>query len=324
MKKRIFRFLIGIAYLFSCLTGCAAVHDAAPERSPYLNITESYFTDETMEDMESICIVYDIGEKKLHAKGAALSGGEAFPIVSYSSANYSIFFSAAREEGDQLYRYRSGEEERLTDEFAALTYIFQCGNQLFLSAQFLGNNLLEPVLFDWEDNTIKRVYPDAMDDRFVRTATCDPAAKKVYFSYSSDAERRKASDDENGDVWHAPSTICSLDVQSGKVKTVYQTKDYIWGMAVSGNMLYYCGAAGPFSERTCYAVDLETEEKTELPLSVSIRGDMAVWDNVLYMVGLKDGIRGVYAMDLSDLHMDLIYKSQPDGQSIINGMSLNY
>lgn len=325
-RNRILQFLISTVLIFSCLTGCTDAHDTVSGKLPYLNITESYFTDETQENMESICMVYDIGEQKLYAKGAVPSAGAVFPIASYSSENNSIFFSSGIAGGDQLYNYKSGKAEQLTDNFAAINYIFQCGDQLFLSAQIQGNNLLEPILFDWGDNTINRVYPDEKDDRLTSTATCDPAAEKVYFSYYSDTENRKKIDErnENGEVLCASSIICSLDVHSGEVSQIYQTEDYVWGIAVSGNTLYYGGAAGPFSENVCYIVDLKTGEKTELPLSVTIKGDMAIWDNVLYVVGVQDDIRGIYAVDLSDLSVDLIYKAQPNGQSIIHGMSLNY
>lgn len=68
-------------------------------------------------------------------------------------------------------------------------------------------------------------------------------------------------------------------------------------------------------------IDVQTE-KTEL--SVTIKGDMVAWDNIFYPVILKDYIRDIYAADLSDLCVDVIDKAQLNGQSMTNGISLNY
>ena len=123
----------------------------------------------------------------------------------------------------------------------------------------------------------------------------------------------------------APSTICSIDVNTQKVTPIYWTDDYIWGIAINGSNLYYSGSKSSISPKenhTSYMVDLRTKEKTNLDIPVLISGDMAVWDNTLYCIGWNNDVRGIYMIDLKTKDVRLLYKASEKG--FINGFSLNY
>lgn len=124
----------------------------------------------------------------------------------------------------------------------------------------------------------------------------------------------------------APSNICSIDMATEEVRQIYSTDDYIWGIAAAGQKLYYAGSRGAFSrEHKCYVVDLQAKTKTELDVPVHISGEMAVWKDTLYCLGWKDGIRGIYEIDLATMDTTLIYSAGKDGfKGFINGFSLNY
>ena len=55
------------------------------------------------------------------------------------------------------------------------------------------------------------------------------------------------------------------------------------------------------------------------------RIELAVWKDTLYCLGWKDGIRGIYEIDLATMDTTLIYSAGKDGfKGFINGFSLNY
>ena len=330
------RKILPIAFLFlvlaTCITGCSAESETASDEKnvqPYLNITESFYTDEYESGMESRCYIYDLDNKEFVQKGK-VPYTSAYPLTLYSNKENIIFYSALSNRGDQLYRDNEGEEEQLTDQFCALNYIFQCGDKLFLAAKYLEKYCIEPFLYDLGTGEVVQVFPDPDDDRFTWSAVSDPNNNKVYFSYYSDNLGRELMSRDNslGNVEYPeepPSTICVLDVDTETVSEVYETDGYISGMAADGDYLYYGGAessSSPDEDFKCYRINIKSGERTELPVPVVITGQMAYWDNILYCLGWKDGIRGIYAVNLDTYETELIHEQEDGG--FINGMSLNY
>lgn len=302
------------------------------EKAPYLSITETVYTDTSQTEMVSMCSIYDFEKKKLIYKGQ-VPYTSGYPLTTYSSTQKSIFYSALSDRGDQLYRQYRKENEQMTDDLCALNYIIQCDDKIFLAAKYLDHYCMEPIFFDLKNKEVRQIFPDENDDRFTWTATCDPKAEKIYFScYSDNLQRgdleeynRQNHTEETEVPECAPSTIYCVDIQTEKVTPAAQTDYYIWGMAVSGEQLYYCGSnssLSPKEEHTCFFVDLETKEQSELDIPVLISGDMAVWDNTLYCIGWKDTVRGIYAIDLSTKDTILLYSASENG--FVNGFSLNY
>ena len=309
-----------------------------PADYPYITITTTTYVDEIQTEtvntnMESACLVYDLSQKQLEEKGAA-PYTSMYPLTCFSKKSGEFFYSALSQKGDQLYGIQSGIPTQLTTQLCALNHMFQCNDKLFLSAKYLEHYCIEPVLFDLSSKQIKKLFPDVKDDRFTGCATCDPAENLVYFSYYSNYEMRKQNlifndkrhtEEENVYPDAAPSNICAIDMETETVKQVYTTPDYIWGLAVSGKTLYYVGSksgGSPVKDRICYKVDLESGQKEALDTSVNISSDMAVWNDVLYCIGHKDEIRGVYAIDLATENTTLIYTANE--RTYINGLYLNY
>lgn len=321
--RKILNFVFGISVLI-CIVGCSTENEK--DIHPYLNITESFYTDEYESGMESRCYIYDLDNKEFVQKGK-VPYTSAYPLTLYSNKENTIFYSALSNRGDQLYRDNEGEEEQLTDQFCALNYIFQCGDKLFLAAKYLEKYCIEPFLYDLDTGEVVQVFPDPDDDRFTWSAVSDPNNNKVYFSYYSDSLGRELMDMAE-DVEYPeepPSTICVLDMDAETVSEVYETDGYIAGMAADGDYLYYGGAESSFSpdeDFKCYRIDIKSGERTELPAPVVITGQMAYWDNILYCLGWKDGIRGIYAVNLDTYETELIHEQEDGG--FINGMSLNY
>ncbi|MDO4174054.1 MAG: hypothetical protein Q4D42_04765 [Eubacteriales bacterium] len=300
--------------------------------SPYLSITETVYLDEAQTEMQSICLIYDFEKEKLIQKGT-VPYTSGYPLTTYSEAQNCVWYSALSDCGDQLYQNKGGETVQVTDQLCALNHIVQCGDKLFLAAKYLDHYCIEPNFFDMKRGELKQIFPDENDDRFTWAVTCDPQADCLYFSYYSDNLQRgnlqaynEQHHTEQAEIPDcAPSTICSIDVDTEEITPVYQTEDYVWGLAVSGQQLYYCGSksgVSPKEEHTCYLVDLKTQEKTECDFPVLISGDMAWWDHVLYCMGWKDEVRGIYAIDLISGDVTLVYRASEQG--FINGLSLNY
>lgn len=300
--------------------------------SPYLSITETVYLNEAKTEMESICIIYDFKKGKLIRKGQ-VPYTSGYPLTTYSNIQDRVFYSALSDNGDQLYQEDKGKAVQLTDQLCALNHIVQCGNKLFLAAKYLEHYCIEPNFLDIKSGELKQIFPDTNDDRFTWAVTCDPKADRLYFSYYSDNLQRGNLEEYNKQNYTdeteipdcAPSTICSIDVNTEQVMPIYQTDDYIWGIAVSGQQLYYCGSKSsisPKQDHTCYLVDLKTQEKTKLDIPIQVSGDMAVWDNVLYCIGWKDDIRGIYTIDLETKEAKLLHSASEKG--FINGFSLNY
>lgn len=305
-------------------SGCVEQYHSSLEIHPYLSITETFYDDPMQTNMLSKCTVYDLNGKKLEEKGK-VPYTSAYPLTCFSTRDDCIYYSAYSGHGDQLYRDGGETQKQLTDQLCALNHIVQCGDKLYISGKYLEHYCIEPEVFNLKTGELRKVFPDPADDRFTWTATCDPLANTVIFSYYSDNEQRARLNGED-DPPAAPSNICSIDMATEEVRQIYSTDDYIWGIAAAGQKLYYAGSRGAFSrEHKCYVVDLQAKTKTELDVPVHISGEMAVWKDTLYCLGWKDGIRGIYEIDLATMDTTLIYSAGKDGfKGFINGFSLNY
>lgn len=330
LKQVLYSLLVGGTILIS--SGVNNIDRNESTLKPYLSITETEYTDETQTEMVSNCIVYDLNEQKLDTVGQ-VPYTSSTPLTTFSSKANSIMFSAYSGLGDQIYKSENNSFEKITNQFSTINYMLQCGDKLFLSARYLPNYCMEPIVIDLSDGTVKSAYPDENDDRFTWAVTCDPINNKAYFTYYSDNEMRENMQNYNYEQhpWEedsgpipAPSTFCSVDMNTLEVTPVYTTDKYIWGIAASGDNLYYSSSASGTSNTKDYAVyhvNLKTKEKTKLDLPVHISSNMAIWDNVIYCLGWIDETRGVYSINLDTLEYELIYSSD---NGFINGFSLNY
>ena len=114
---------------------------------PYLSITETEYTDETQTEMVSNCIVYDLNEQKLDTVGQ-VPYTSSTPLTTFSSKANSIMFSAYSGLGDQICKSENNSFEKITNQFSTINYMLQCGDKLFLSARYLPNYCMEPIVID--------------------------------------------------------------------------------------------------------------------------------------------------------------------------------
>lgn len=330
LKQILCSLLVGGAVLIS--SGVSHTDKNENTLKPYLSITETLYTDESQTEMASNCIVYDLDKQKLNIMGQ-VPYTSGTPLTTYSDRTNSIMFTYLSELGDQVYKTEKNSFKKITNELAITNSMFQCGDKLFLSSIYLNHYCTEPVVIDLSDGEVKSVYPDEKDDRFTWSTTCDPKNNKAYFTYYSDSLSRENIEKYNQEQHPinddatpipAPSTFCSVDMDTLEVTPVYTAEEYIWGIAVSGDDLYYSSSASGTSNKKNYAVyhvNLKTKEKTKLDLPVHISGDMAIWNNTIYCIGWIGETRGVYSINLDTLESNLIYTSDT---GFINQISLNY
>lgn len=294
------------------------------KRSPYLSITRSFYSKESESGMSSRCFFYDIETKKLEQKGTVPYTSHSHPLTLYSTRNDKIYYSAysGKGKGNQIYLDNNGIGVKKTDQFCDFNYLIQCGEQYFMAAELLHYYCIEPVVCDAEFQNCNRVMPDKKDDRFTWMVSTVPKENKIVFSHYSDNEMRE-SDDIEGE--NAPSKIAMLDLETKKIETVYKTKYYVDGIACEGNKLILSCAPNGVTTRQkhkIYEIDLDTKKSVRLKLPFYIMDQMALYDNILYFLGWKEDVRGIYAYNLATKKYDVIMEEVED--EFINGFSLNY
>lgn len=293
------------------------------EPEPYLVITESYYEDDSESSMSSRCFVYDMKGKTVQEK-ASVPYTSAYPLTMFSRNVNRVFYTAYSGKGDQIFLYGAGkQDEKKTSEFSAINYMIQCGDKYFVAAKMLDCYCVEPFVFDRNFKNSDRVFYDKNDDRFTWRASTDPQNDAVLFSHYSEKEDDEKMD--NSDYESAASDIAMLDMETKEIKTLYQTNQYVWGVAGDAEKLYLATAPGGTSDRKnnqCYEIDLKTKKSMELDIPVCVTGDMALWENILYCLGYVDDVRGIYAYNLLSKEVKLILKQEED--EFINGFAMNY
>ena len=330
------RICILFVFIITCFSGCnsrqpekqevsvSATSTPLPDTpglSPYLSITESYYTDTSETGIGSQCIIYDLQTKKFVHKGS-VDYTSAYPLAAYSKNFDDIFFSADSGHGDQVYQYSNNQNIQLTDKFYAINYIIPCGNKLFVAAKLLKHYCIEPFIFDPVSKEVDRVFEDKEDDRFTWSAGTMPESNSVLFSYYSDSVQRNC--DEND---CSTSGIALLNMETGKVKQIYKIHKYIWGVAGNEEKLYICCAKAGVGKRNyniLYEVDMATKKKKKLDVPIVVTEKLELWDNTLYCIGREknDENRGIYAIDLDSLKAEPVYLQQED--AFINDFSMCY
>lgn len=328
MKK--YRVLALSLFILCLCTGCASdVQDVDEhiqvknELKPYLVITESYYEDDSESSMSSRCFVYDMESKAVEEK-ASVPYTSAYPLTMYSDNINSVFYTAYSGKGDQIYLYdNERNDDKKTREFSAINYMVQCGDRYFVAAKMLDCYCVEPFVFDSSFGNIDRVFYDKNDDRFTWRISTVPQDDAVLFSHYSEKEDDEKLD--NSDEESAASDIAILNMETKDVRTIYQTDQYVWGLAGNTEKLYLATAPGGTSDKKynkCYEIDLETNQSMELNMPICVTGDMALWDNILYCLGFVDDVRGIYAYNLMNNNVELILKQKDD--EFINGFAMNY
>ena len=325
-----------LIFIITCFSGCnsrqpekqevsvSATSTPLPDTpglSPYLSITESYYTDTSETGIGSQCIIYDLQTKKFVHKGS-VDYTSAYPLAAYSKNFDDIFFSADSGHGDQVYQYSNNQNIQLTDKFYAINYIIPCGNKLFVAAKLLKHYCIEPFIFDPVSKEVDRVFEDKEDDRFTWSVGTIPESNSVLFSYYSDSVQRNC--DEND---CSTSGIALLNMETGKVKQIYKIHKYIWGVAGNEEKLYICCAKAGVGKRNyniLYEVDMATKKKKKLDVPIVVTEKLELWDNTLYCIGREknDENRGIYAIDLDSLKAEPVYLQQED--AFINDFSMCY
>lgn len=319
-------FLLIICYCAGCASGVKNIDEDIQEDDaiePYLVITESYYEDSSESSMSSRCFVYDMKSKAVQEK-ASVPYTSAYPLTMYSSNANSIFYTAYSGKGDQIYLFDDGKnDDKKTSGFSAINYMIQCGEQYFVAAKMLDCYCIEPFVFDDRFGNLDRVFYDENDDRFTWRVSTVPKDDAVLFSHYSEKEDDEKLDDS--DYESAVSDIAILDMETKDIRTIYQTDQYVWGLAGNAEKLYLATAPGGTSDKKlnkCYEIDLETRQSMELDIPICVTGDMALWENTLYCLGFADDVRGIYAYNLLDNDVELILKQQDD--EFINGFAMNY
>lgn len=290
--------------------------------SPYLSITQSFYSEESESGMSSRCFFYDLKEKKLEQKGT-VPYTSASPLTLYSTIDDAIYYSAfsGKMKGNQIYSDHNGIVEKKTDQFCDFNHLIQCGKQYFMAAELLENYCMEPIVCDAEFQNCSRVMYDKKDDRFTWVTSAVPKENRVVFSHYSDNAMRETGVGET-----APSKIAMLDLETKKTETVYETEYYVTGIACEGKKLILAcapdGSTDSNEDEKLYEINLDTKKRVRLKLPFEIRSQMALYDNVLYFLGWKGDIRGIYAYNLTTKEYDIIME-QPEDE-FINGFSLNY
>ena len=325
-----------LIFIITCFSGCnsrqpekqevsvSATSTPLPDTpglSPYLSITESYYTDTSETGIGSQCIIYDLQTKKFVHKGS-VDYTSAYPLAAYSKNFDDIFFSADSGHGDQVYQYSNNQNIQLTDKFYAINYIIPCGNKLFVAAKLLKHYCIEPFIFDPVSKEVDRVFEDKEDDRFTWSVGTIPESNSVLFSYYSDSVQRNC--DEND---CSTSGIALLNMETGKVKQIYKIHKYIWGVAGNEEKLYICCAKAGVGKRNyniLYEVDMATKKKKKLDVPIVVTEKLELWDNTLYCIGREknDENRGIYAIDLDTLKAEPVYLQGED--AFINDFSMCY
>ena len=325
-----------LIFIITCFSGCnsrqpekqevsvSATSTPLPDTpglSPYLSITESYYTDTSETGIGSQCIIYDLQTKKFVHKGS-VDYTSAYPLAAYSKNFDDIFFSADSGHGDQVYQYSNNQNIQLTDKFYAINYIIPCGNKLFVAAKLLKHYCIEPFIFDPVSKEVDRVFEDKEDDRFTWSVGTIPESNSVLFSYYSDSVQRNC--DEND---CSTSGIALLNMETGKVKQIYKIHKYIWGVAGNEEKLYICCAKAGVGKRNyniLYEVDMATKKKKKLDVPIVVTEKLELWDNTLYCIGREknDENRGIYAIDLDTLKAEPVYLQGED--AFINEFSMCY
>lgn len=327
MKKQI--FLIGLILIAVFASSVVLVSCHKQEiHSPYLSITYSEYANPEETEVTSSCYTYDLVNGKTCKKGE-ISNTAGFPLTLYARNNSQMMYVGYSGKGDQLY-VKKGRKQ-LTDEFCAFNHAFLCDDQFFLAAKFLEHFCIEPVLLDMSNGQIRRILHDKRDDTFTWSASCDPLNKNVVFSCYSDSEMRNSVNSFSGDIENSEypsnprSTIYMYNIEKDELTPIYETCDYIYGVATDGVHLYYCGSKSslsPKEENKLYCVALKTQKKESISCPIKITGDMAIWHGKLYCVGWFKDIRGCYSFDLNNESVDKIFSGSNSG--FINGLSINY
>lgn len=319
-------FLFIICFCGGCASGVQNVDEDIrrnDEPEPYLVITESYYEDDSESSMSSRCFVYDMKSKAVQEK-ASVPYTSVYPLTMYSDNTNSVFYTAYSDKGDQIYLYGNGKnDDKKTSEFSAINYMIQCGDKYFVAAKMLDCYCIEPFVFDSSFGNLDRVFYDENDDRFTWRVSTIPQDDAVLFSYYSEKEDDEKLD--NSDYESAASDIAMLDMETKDVRIIYQTNQYVWGLAGNGEKLYLATAPGGTSDKKfnkCYEIDLETNQSMELDIPICVTGDMALWENTLYCLGFVDDVRGIYAYNLLNKDVELILKQKDD--EFINGFAMNY
>lgn len=327
MKKiKVFVLLFIVCICTGCTSGAQNVDEhnrKNDEAEPYLVITESYYEDNSDSSMRSRCFVYDLKNKTMQEK-ACVPYTSAYPLTLYSNNANSIFYTAYSGKGDQIYLYGDGKnDDKKTSEFSAINYMIQCGDKYFVAAKMLDCYCIEPFIFDSNFDSLNRVFYDKNDDRFTWRVSTVPQNNVVLFSHYSEEEDDEKLD--NSDYESAASDIALLDMGTKNVRTIYQTNQYVWGLAGNIEKLYLATAPGGTSDKKfnkCYEIDLKSKQSMELNIPICVTGDMALWKNTLYCLGFVDDVRGIYAYNLLNNEVELILKQEDD--EFINGFAMNY
>lgn len=319
-------FLFIICFCVGCASGVQNVNEnihVNDEPEPYLVITESYYEDDSESSMSSRCFVYDMKSKTVQEK-TSVPYTSAYPLTMYSDNANSVFYTAYSGKGDQIYLYGNGKNDiKKTSEFSAINYMIQCGDKYFVAAKMLDCYCIEPFVFDSSFGNLDRFFYDETDDRFTWRVSTIPQDDAVLFSHYSEKEDDEKLD--NSDYESAASDIVMLDMETKDVRTIYQTNQYVWGLAGNAEKLFLATAPGGTSDKKfnkCYEIDLETNQSKELDIPICVTGDMALWENTLYCLGFVDDVRGIYAYNLMNNDVELVLKQKDD--EFINGFAMNY
>lgn len=297
---------------------------------PYITITETVSSEGNNPETKSNCYEYDIDKKTLVKRGE-VPYTAGYPLTLYSRSDKSILYIAYSGMGDQVFRKRGRNTSQITKDFCAFNHMFICNGQVFMAAKFLKKYCIEPVLLDLNTNSIRKLLPDKNDDTFTWSATCDPQNDTIVFSCYSDSEMRAlldvySGDPENGEYPLNPkSTIYEYDLKEGKIRKIYETKDYLFGIGISGKNLYYSGAKSSLSNKdntNLIHVSLSSGAVEKVDCPIHITGDMFIVENDLYCVGWFNNVRGCYKYDFIKREVETVLL--PEETSFINGISLSY
>ena len=299
-------------------------------QGPYLTITETETTDEEADEMISNCYTYEIGKERLKKQGE-VSNTAGYPLTLYSTKKGKVLYIAYSGNGDQLYQSAKRKAEQMTDQFCGFNHMFQCQDQLFMAAKYLEHYCIEPVMLDLTSNEITQLLIDKSDDTFTWSTSCDPKNNRIVFSCYSDSEMRAKLDFFDGDPerkeypGNPKSKIYLYYIEKGELKQVFDTSEYLYGIAVDDKNIYYSAgksSLSPKGENQLMRVSIKTGEEELVPCPISITGDMAVWNNELYCVGWMGDQRGCYRFHLKTGAIKEIYSAPENG--FLNGMSMSY
>lgn len=163
-----------------------------------------------------------------------------------------------------------------------------------MAAKYLKHYCIEPVMLNLTSNEITQLLIDKSDDTFTWSTSCDPKNNRIVFSCYSDSEMSAKldffdSDPERKEYPGNPkSKIYLYNIEKRELKRVFDTSEYLYGIAADDKCIYYSAeksSLSPKGEGQLVKVSKITGEKEVVPCPISIAGDMAVWNNEFYCVG---------------------------------------